>query len=76
VLKLSGLLDAPCEFRFGASAAPQESGPPAQEGEWRATWSGRAVTVIQTEEQLALLKQLTLAIGVNGSTENTVLTPP
>lgn len=62
VLEPAALLGAPCAFRFQAAPTPAESSDTAQQGEWRATWSGSAETWIVSEEQLALLQSIAVQV--------------
>jgi hypothetical protein len=74
VLAPATLLGAPCEYRFEGQSLPAESGDAAQSGEWRASWAGVAETFVVTEEQLALMRSITV-LGPVGGVPTTILIP-
>jgi hypothetical protein len=76
VLKVTGLLDAPCDYRFDAAPLPAEAEPNAEAGEWRASWTGVARMHVVTEEQLALIKKLQFQLTLNGALDTTTITTP
>jgi hypothetical protein len=75
VIRVSALLNAPCDFRFESLPVPQESGESAQGGEWRAMWSGTARMHLVSEEQVALIKKLEFGLDVSGHTDTKTIAP-
>lgn len=65
VLIVPGLANAKADFRFQPSPRFDDSPADAQEGEWRATWTGDAFVHLLVQEQVTLLKHL--LIDVNGT---------
>jgi hypothetical protein len=63
VLPVPDLLGAPCDFRFEGTPAVPENAAGASTAEWRATWTGEAFLYLVTEEQVALLRRISLDFG-------------
>jgi hypothetical protein len=66
VLRVPGLLGAPCDYRFDGGPVIEDASDSAQSSEWRATWTGVARMQLVGEQILSLVKQITLKATIDG----------
>lgn len=72
VLALTGFYGTNASINFGQFPSLDESSDVQQEGRFRATWQGTADVHLLNEESVAVMKHLTLKLGVNGGASSDV----
>lgn len=66
VLNITNLYGFPCNYDFDALPEYIDSPLAAERSEWRATWAGKALLYIPQQENVYLMEQILLELGLNG----------